>query len=547
MQPLRLLLPLLAALAGLLASAATAPAAEPGLNMAGGAGTPAEFDQLTDVGAKWARHSISWDTIGESALADFGKGFAEEDRRGIKTLLMVHSGSTTPPADPQAYANFVGSIAARYRGSLEAIEIWNEEDEGMFWQGGPQADRYVDLLKRSYTTIKAANPEMTVVFGPLTGGNAAFLQQAYDRGAKGYFDVLAAHTDTSCLVDPPSKYYREDDGRIARFTFLGYRTLRQTMEANGDPKPIWLTEIGWSAARHVCERGMWAGQKLAGVTEADQAKNLLEAFHCLAEDPYVQVAMWYNSRDPVADGREESSYGLLRADGTRRPVYSAFQQYARFGDRLTGVCGDFMAPRVQITSPSPDFTIGTGEALPIRVTSPDGDVTRVTLAVKGAPSEIRNFTNKGLVFDVRGGVGLEWMGAKRLPVGAHTLVATAKDVSGNVGRAEVRFVKVDPRSLRSAATTTRGLKLLGKGRNRTLVGQVRSTLRFKLGGKVLVEWQNKRKGSWKKIHGAAYNASKPFRFAQRLKYKGAWRVRVKYVGVRPFRSSTSRWLTFRVK
>jgi hypothetical protein len=542
---LRPLLPLLGLLAALLLPA-SAPAAEPGLNVAGGAGTAADFDQLSDLGAKWARHGLSWDTAAESNLVAYQRTFQEEDRRGVKSLLMVSSASTTPPADPEAYATFVARLASRYKGSLEAIEIWNEPDEGMFWRGGPQVDRYVELLQRSYTAIKAVNPQMTVVFGPLTGANYGFLDRAYDAGAKGYFDALAAHTDTACLVDPPTRFYR-DQGRIARFTFLGYRELRATMLAHGDDKPIWLTEIGWSAARHGCQRGVWAGQKLAGVTEDEQAQNLREAYHCLEQDRYVQVAMWFNSRDQTTDGQELNMYGLLRADGSRRPAYGAFQDFARFGDRLTTPCGDFGAPTVQILAPRTSAVIGNADPLTIRATSPDRDVLRMTFAIKGAPAEIRNFTNKGQPLDLSRGVGMDWQGAKKLPYGTHTLVVTAVDAQGNAGTAEVSFRKVNPATLGPQKTAFPKLRLLGSGRKRTLAGQLRAKMPFSLPGKVLVEWHNKRGARWKKVHGAAWNANKAFRFTQRLRYSGRWRVRVRYVGKRPFRNTASRWISFRVR
>ena len=93
------------------------------------------------------------------------------------------------------------------------------------------------------------------------------------------------HTDTACLVDPPSSFYRED-GKVARFTFLGFRTVRDVMVANGDgDKPIWMTELGWTTTTSTCSRGMWAGQKPSGVPEAAQAANLREAYHCLAATP----------------------------------------------------------------------------------------------------------------------------------------------------------------------------------------------------------------------------------------------------------------------
>jgi hypothetical protein len=346
------------------------------------------FDQLSDTGAKYARHFLFYDAIDEAGLREYDKMVAEEDRRGIKTVFVV---SGVPPVntspDPNRYAEFVGALAKRYGGRLEAIEVWNEADERSFWPNGPQVRAYVGLLQAAYTAIKENAPQTKVVFTPTTGNNYAFLEQAYEAGAKGFFDVMAAHTDTACLDQAPSSFYR-DQGRIARFTFLGYREIRASMLANGDDKPIWLTEIGWSAAQHLCEVGVSAGNKPAGVTEELQARYLSEAMHCLKEDPYVQVAMWFNNRDLSNDGKMDNMYGLLRHDGSQRLAYTSFQDYARNGDRLTGACGDFGAPSVTILSPRPNTLIGTRDALTIRATSTDPDVLRMTFAVKGAGKEI---------------------------------------------------------------------------------------------------------------------------------------------------------------
>src|SRR3954447_14905251 len=82
-------------------------------------------------------------------------------------------------------------------------------------------------------------------------------------------------------------------GRIGRFSFLGFRTVREVMVANGDGDgTIWMTELGWSTATSICGRGTWTGQKPAGVSEAQQAANLSEAYHCLAANPYVETGLW---------------------------------------------------------------------------------------------------------------------------------------------------------------------------------------------------------------------------------------------------------------
>lgn len=538
------LIPLLAILAVLGLPTSSANAAEVGLNVNGGlaGGTPENFAQLTDVGAKWARHFYYWD---DSHVESIGDIIANEDRRGIKTLITVAAKSNAAPSDPQQYALAVGRLAEVYKGRIEAIEIWNEADEPHFWAGAPQPAKYVDLLQRSYTAIKAVDPKVKVVFSPTVGHNYNFLEQAYAAGAKGYFDVMAAHTDTACNVASPTEYYR-DGGRIGRYVFLGYRELRATMLAQGDDKPIWLTEIGWSAAQHTCESGMWAGQKLAGVDEAAQAQFTREAYHCLAQDPYVEVAMWFNNRDLIADGKMNNMYGLLRFDGTQRPVYSVLKDIGARGDTLTGPCGDFGAPTVQVLSPTKDAMIGVGQPLPISVTTPDKDVLRILLELKGG-AKIRSFTAGGRPLSSGNALKLTWQGAKKLPFGTHTLKITAIDGAGNQGSSEITFRKVNPSTMKSQATKFPTLRLLGTGKKRSLAGQLKSSLPFTISGKVKVEWQNKRKGKWKKIHAGQSNAGKPFKFKQSLKYKGNWRVRVTYTGLRPFKSSTSKWMSFKVK
>jgi hypothetical protein len=131
-------------------------------------------------------------------------------------------------------------------------------------------------------------------------------------------------------------------------------------------------------------------------------------------------------------------------------------------------------------------------------------------------------------------------------------VVTALDPSGNEGRAEVEFTRVNPRTLKPVKVLFAKLKIKGKGRTRTVQTRLSSALPFVITGKVTAEWQNRRKGKWKKIHGGAKNAQNKGRnrtlsFKQKLKYKGAWRVRLKYSGNQPFRKGNSPWKRFTVR
>ncbi|HEV2813539.1 MAG TPA: hypothetical protein VGW10_09830, partial [Solirubrobacteraceae bacterium] len=512
-----------------------------------------------DLNARWARHFAFIEEIKtERDLASYEAMARQEEAMNVKTLIAVMSNQGQAPSDPQAEADKLGMIAAKVAG-IDAIQVWNEADESLFWSGGPNPGAYVDFLKRSHAAIKAANPNVVVVFSPTVGNNFGFVDAAYKAGAKGYFDAMAVHTDTACLDQPPSSYYREPDGRVGRFAFLGYRSVRETMLAHGDDKPIWMTEFGWSAAQHTCEFGAGAGQKPAGVSEADQAKYLLAAMNCLERDPYVTVAMWFNNRDLSGDGKMENMYGLRRFDSGQRPAFEAFRTWTSGGGRSQEPCGDFEGPAVRVLAPQPGFALGQVQNLFIRAQSDAPDLRRIWFSVEG-PGAGPLFADGPISLPRAGDAGpigeREWGGARDLQNGAHRLTVSAEDLQGNIGPpVVVEFTKGvggsggggpigpggGPAGLKARFPKVR---LGGRGRVRTLSG---AALPGITGGVLRVEWQNRRRGKWKRIHAKSTAARRPFRFRQRLRFAGLWRVRLVYLGKAPVKRTASCWLVFNTK
>ena len=240
------------------------------------------------------------------------------------------------------------------------------------------------------------------------------------------------------------------------------------MVANGDgDKSIWMTELGWSTATSICGRGTWTGQKPAGVSEAQQAANLTEAYHCLAANPYVETGLWFTLTDSAGEGDELDHYGLLRTDASPKPAWDAFRRYATQGDTLTAPCGDLDGPDITVTSPTRDVRyVG---ALSLRAVAADpAGVGRVTFRVDGRT--IRNFTGAAVASGRP--VGLEWQGAKRLALGRHTLTVLALDPQGNTSSRAIRITRV--RSLPSTLRTrmTLGAVSVGAGGVATVTGRV---------------------------------------------------------------------------
>ena len=536
-------LTLLASLAALAALPASASGAELGLNVNGAVtgGSQENYGDLQNLGSRWARHFVFWDDLDETGLKLYDAMAREEDRLGIKTLFTVMSARGQQPGSTQAFADFMGRLAARNRGSVEAYEVWNEADEGLFWNGGPQPGAYVDVLRRSYSAIKGSDPDATVVFSPTVGNNYGFVADAYRAGAKGYFDAMAVHTDTACLDRPPSYFYREQDGRLGRFTFLAYREVRATMLANQDDKPIWMTEFGWSAAQHPCEFGESAGKKPAGVSEADQAQYLLAAMNCMEADPFVQVAFWYNNRDLSRDGKMANMYGLRRFDGTQRPAYDAFRTWATGGGRSTAACGDFEGPAVRIIAPEADAVVPPNSPMYIRAQSGGGDLSRIRFRVPG--TQFGEF--RSLAPEPNGAAEITWEEAARLPAGEHTLEVVAFDELGNPGTpATLRFKKVDANAPFGGlqAVSFPSVRFTGRGRTRTLRGGQPPGI---LGGALRVEWLKKKGRRWVRYHAKTVIARRPYVFRQRLRSGGLWRVRLVFLGKPPHRRTFSCWIQFR--
>jgi hypothetical protein len=555
---------LLAAIAAAaLLSAATAPAraATPGLVLGGGGGaaTPQALAAVSQSGAPWARVFMNWGSAepgngsyDESYINAFRQMAQKLGQSGTKLEVVVTnapgwatglSDASNPPQNPADFAAFFSHVVPELKGAVAAWEIWNEEDANVFWKAPVDASRYAGMLKAVYPAIKAADPAATVLLGGLTGNDYAYLDQVYAAGGGGSFDAVAVHTDTACNLVSPYSYYR-DGGRIAQWSFLGYREVHQTMVDHGDgAKPIWMTELGWSTSTAVCNQGQFAGQKAGGVSEADQATFLRQAYHCLAQDAYVPVALWFNLADPSGADTPDTRFGLMRADGSAKPAWAAFQAVVAHGDTLTGDCGDFTAPAISVATPT-DGAMFTAE-LPLSVSATDASgVPRISLLADG--KLIRNFTDAGAPSKLTG--DMTWQGAKDLSMGAHTITVQALDPAGNVASVDVHVRKVTGDQLPAVKTKTtlkRGRSRHGK---RLFTARVLPAVKVpRVPGYIQILFKKQVKGGkWRVAHKYTKMAKKPMTVAVRLE-RAHWRVVAVYRSQKPFKASQSRPLSLSVR
>jgi hypothetical protein len=425
-----------------------ASAAEAGVGMS--SSSPTQISAVKALGAHWVRLFATWPDLepqrgvfAANWLASYEQVFKQLPP-GTKVIIDVvdtpswETGSDdehAPPANPYDYAALLGSLAHRWAGRVTAYEIWNEEDSPSWWTGGPNPAAYTQLLQATYPAIKGGDPNATVVLGGLTGNDYAFLQGVYAAGGKGFFDAVGVHTDTACNVLSPYSFVRGNDNRLITDSFLAYREVHATELANGDNKPIWMTETSWRTTGAICPEGAFAGQKREGVTDEQQARYLSQAYHCLAQDPYVQVALWF----PIQDEGAVVS-GLVRSNGSRKPSFDALRNYIRKGDQLKESCGVFTGPKISVASPRNRISYSGPLSIHVSARSSQG-VFRIRLEIDG--KLIRNY--EGASFPAFLAGRIDWQGAKHISFGRHTLTFLAYDKQRNVSRVSFTIYHLPPK------------------------------------------------------------------------------------------------------
>jgi hypothetical protein len=398
-------------------------------NRDGAAGVNALIAEGRTLGAAWAREEMSWGNIERSAKGRWDWNPFDERIRaaanagyGIIGMLLTTpawarvpdcqarinryaaAGVRTqdywcPPANPQDFADYVRTVVERYDGDgtndapgSPRIAVWqigNEPNAWETWPGSPA--EFADMALAGYAAAKAADPTAIVAMGGLYVFDGAwdngighqdglrFLDQALAARPAlwGAFDALAIHPYMPDVApDQPGVYGQVTYwGRIA----TARRWLDdRTPVFGGPPKPLWISEVGWStciAAQPDCyvggaaqvaatpdappartyyppataagPAGVQPAAELAaliGKTEQQQADYLVRA-HVLAMAQGVQHLSWFQLEDKFdgAAGNFWEEAALLRtaAEGYgRKPAANAYAvltavladaQFAGFG------------------------------------------------------------------------------------------------------------------------------------------------------------------------------------------------------------------------
>ncbi|NDJ87259.1 MAG: LysM peptidoglycan-binding domain-containing protein [Chloroflexi bacterium] len=118
-------------------------------------------ERIEELEVSWAKQRVDWalhePSRGNYTFENLDVIIDDLDSAGVNIMLTVTSAPTWarasseesgPPTDYQDYAIFVGRLAQRYQGRVDAYEIWHEPNLRQNWNGKPiNGAEYVELLR----------------------------------------------------------------------------------------------------------------------------------------------------------------------------------------------------------------------------------------------------------------------------------------------------------------------------------------------------------------------------------------------------------------
>jgi polysaccharide biosynthesis protein PslG len=213
----------------------------------------------------------------------------------------LDAAGTLPVKDLPAWSAYVTDRVKQFKGRVKYWELWNEPPNGI--GPGQTAADYGRLLVSTYDAAKAADPACWVGMAAKSV-HVNWLEQTIKAGGKDHFDYIVLHPyeTLGCAVDHPG----------AEPIFMSIVPTVRKMLAAQDPDkvnvPIICTELGYDAGR---------GANLQGYAVVKAyTMGIAQGIACIE---------WFEGIDG-----DSGPMGLLQADGTPRPSYTAMAQMIKY-------------------------------------------------------------------------------------------------------------------------------------------------------------------------------------------------------------------------
>lgn len=258
---------------------------------------------MRNAGFRWVKQWFAWNDIEGAGRGQYDWSIPDRivqqaEDHGLNLLVRVDrepAWAGPPPQNNAAFQEFLAGIATRYKGRIDAIQIWNEPNLAREWGNkAPNAAEYAQMLRDSYRTIKSIDPNMVVVTaGMAPTGTCCDIAKPDDQfyremyaamggNSDGYFDMLGVHGAGFAAppeVSPDETAANEEQfGGERFFAFRRIEDIRQIMVQNGDAdKRVVVLEFGWTTDPRSETDYYWHGGG-AGIDANIQGDYLVRAY-----------------------------------------------------------------------------------------------------------------------------------------------------------------------------------------------------------------------------------------------------------------------------
>lgn len=317
------------------------------------------LNQLEELDVGWVKIQVSWKLFqpGPDRLDEFWFSEAEKliqgaHERNIQVLVGVAkapewSRPTTeedgPPTDFARFTEFTTLLAQRWDGKVAAWELWNESNLRREWNGAPlNGAEFTRLVAAGAAGIRAVDPNAILISGaPAPTGindgvsavdDRVYFEQMLAAGIAQYVDGIGYHPYSAANPvwaeigntadhavshnDHPSFFFRH--------TTQDYLAL---MGKYGVEKQLWGTEFGWGTYENLGRAAPAGVEYMDQINEWQQAENVIDVYIFANDTAEIgPMFVWNLNFGPLlGPDFTESGYGLLRPDGSQRPVWYAIQ------------------------------------------------------------------------------------------------------------------------------------------------------------------------------------------------------------------------------
>ena len=321
--------------------------------------------QAAGLGFGWVKIYVSWKSIEptKGSFSNYPDNVIQQAQaNNLQVVASIfdipdyEAGSPAPSAMPSDFGDFMGQLAAHFKGQIGAYEIWNEPNVSGTWGwGNPDASVFTSMIKAAYPKVKQADPSALVISGGLSNtlnGNGTsaisdltYIQQMVQDGIVGNVDAIGIHPYPG-PCDPSTTTCGSSGGVMFRRAEQEHDAL---VQAGGGSIPMWITEAGYFSTPSDLGSNFsgcnGSGSGIGGFAswELDpntKANDLVAAFQYAYNNwPWLGGFILMNL-DMTTDTFRATCdpvrfWAILDQNGNPTPSYTALQQMTKFAPQIS--------------------------------------------------------------------------------------------------------------------------------------------------------------------------------------------------------------------